>query len=48
MNYHNFASRLSPPRLPAADPTKEQRKATPKKSLRPMRRRLATAAVSVL
>jgi len=48
MNYHNSASRLSLPRLPAPTSTKEKPKAAPKKSLRPTRRRLATSAALAL
>lgn len=47
MNYHNSASRLSLPRLPAPASTKERPKAAPKKSLRPTRR-LATAVAVAL
>ncbi|MEI9894051.1 MAG: hypothetical protein WDN28_09235 [Chthoniobacter sp.] len=48
MNYHNFASRLSLPRVPSANSPKEQPKAAPKKSPRTPRRRLATATAVAL
>jgi len=47
MNYHNFASRLSLPRLPAATSTKEQPKTAPRKSRRTIGRRSAAAAALV-
>lgn len=44
MNYHNFASRISIQRLPAANSTKPVAKPAPKKLRRPARRRFSAAA----
>jgi hypothetical protein len=48
MNYHNFASRLTIRRLPAANNTKDLAKPKPKKTRRPIRRPFAHATATLL
>lgn len=48
MNYHNFASRLTIRRLPAANNAKDQAKPTPKKARRPIRRPFAPAVATLV
>ena len=48
MNYHNFASRLTIRRLPAANNTKDLAKPIPKKTRRPIRRPLAPVVATLV
>lgn len=48
MNYNNFSSRLSVPRLSVAAPSESPRKSTPKKERKSVRRRLVSATASMV